>query len=306
MPEDGAGKKPAAESCPNCGTILAANVRYCSDCGQEQRDLRVPFRRFAGEALEGLFHIDAKAFRTLRALMLHPGALTVEYLTGRRRRYVAPVRLYITISVLFFFLAAVANPAGGSGTVQRDQTRLSGPGFSISFQSLPMKDLRNRTDAEIDSLMRLHAIGSGRINRYIVRQLARIADEGTEPFLHLFLRNCSYAMFVLMPFFAFLLHLFLRKEGLYYSESLIASVHFHSFGFAAGGLAILLSIFIPGIVVLPLYWLAAGWYLYRSVAVVYRVRKVRAFISTIVLLPVYFFIAIFVLMMLIFISIILV
>jgi hypothetical protein len=53
-------------------------------------------------------HLDGKTFQTLRLLFLKPGALTVEFLRGRRASYVSPVRLYLICSLLFFAVAAVA------------------------------------------------------------------------------------------------------------------------------------------------------------------------------------------------------
>ena len=50
----------------------------------------------------------ARSFQTLRLLIARPGALTVEFLAGRRARYISPVRLYLTCSLLFFALSAVA------------------------------------------------------------------------------------------------------------------------------------------------------------------------------------------------------
>jgi uncharacterized protein DUF3667 len=49
---------------------------------------------------------------TLRLLLFRPGALTAEYFLGRRARYLAPLRLYLTSTLLFFFLISVLDPVG--------------------------------------------------------------------------------------------------------------------------------------------------------------------------------------------------
>ncbi len=59
------------------------------------------------EASEVLTSLDSRLWRTLALLMFRPGALTWNYLEGRRARYVAPLRLFIAASVIFFFTAAV-------------------------------------------------------------------------------------------------------------------------------------------------------------------------------------------------------
>ncbi len=59
-----------------------------------------------GEVLRETLDVDGRAWRTLRTLFAHPGALTREYLLGRRRSYTPPLRLYLAISVSCFVLMA--------------------------------------------------------------------------------------------------------------------------------------------------------------------------------------------------------
>jgi hypothetical protein len=58
----------------------------------------------AAEALEDELTVDQRLPRTLHALFLRPGQLTVEYVNGRIVRYIRPVRLYLVSSVIFFLL----------------------------------------------------------------------------------------------------------------------------------------------------------------------------------------------------------
>ena len=44
-------------------------------------------------------------------LLFRPGRLTNEYLTGRRVRYLRPLRIYISTTIIFFFLISVLDPA---------------------------------------------------------------------------------------------------------------------------------------------------------------------------------------------------
>jgi hypothetical protein len=65
-------------------------------------------RNVAHEAVHEFLHLDGKIIQTLKLLVSKPGELTLEYFRGRRARYISPVRLYLTCSLLFFALAAVA------------------------------------------------------------------------------------------------------------------------------------------------------------------------------------------------------
>jgi len=93
-------------SCKNCDTPLEADFRFCPQCGQMNIEFERPLSELLGEALREAIDIDGRAARTLWALMRRPGLLTSEFLTGRRRLFTPPVRLYLVISVLFFLLTA--------------------------------------------------------------------------------------------------------------------------------------------------------------------------------------------------------
>ena len=63
---------------------------------------------FAHEATHEFLHLDGKILNTVKLLVFKPGQLTREFVEGRRARYISPLRVYLTFSLLFFFLAAVS------------------------------------------------------------------------------------------------------------------------------------------------------------------------------------------------------
>ena len=88
-------------SCTNCGNTMV-DV-YCAACGEKQPDRQdLGVGHFVRELADELFHLDSKLFRTLRDLMLRPGELTAAYFEGRKRRYVAPLRLLLALFALTF------------------------------------------------------------------------------------------------------------------------------------------------------------------------------------------------------------
>ena len=77
--------------CASCGRPISG--RFCSDCGEERLDLHdLTVRHFFTHAFHETFELDGKIWRTLRALLFHPGFLAAEYCAGRRRMYVNPFR----------------------------------------------------------------------------------------------------------------------------------------------------------------------------------------------------------------------
>ncbi|HEY4531434.1 MAG TPA: DUF3667 domain-containing protein [Luteimonas sp.] len=95
----------APAHCENCAAPL--HGAFCHACGQS---IHNPIRHF-GHAIEEFFeafwHLDGRLFRTLRDL-LSPGRVAINYLAGHRARYIAPLRLFVVLSVLTFFIGAAA------------------------------------------------------------------------------------------------------------------------------------------------------------------------------------------------------
>lgn len=84
--------------CRNCGTSIRG--AYCFECGQSVVDVRSPIWEATGIFLQQTFGTDARLWSTLRKLMLQPGVLTQEFLEGKQRRSLHPMRLFLIASVL--------------------------------------------------------------------------------------------------------------------------------------------------------------------------------------------------------------
>lgn len=95
------------EACLNCGSL---NVeQFCANCGKKAQATKQPLRVFLSDAVETLFNIDSRIFKTLKDLFRYPGKLTSEYIAGKRATYLPPLRIYISISVVYFLLAQLIN-----------------------------------------------------------------------------------------------------------------------------------------------------------------------------------------------------
>lgn len=93
------------ETCVSCGAPIA--TPFCPQCGEQRAgDRHYTLAHFAEETLESFVHADGRLVASVRALVLAPGSLTVAYLAGRRRPYLAPLQLFLVLNVLFFLLGA--------------------------------------------------------------------------------------------------------------------------------------------------------------------------------------------------------
>ncbi len=91
------------KTCLNCGATV--EERYCSRCGQENKEPKESFSHLLRHFFEDVTHYDSKFFITIKDLLFKPGFLTKEYLAGKRASYLHPIRLYAFISFLYFLLA---------------------------------------------------------------------------------------------------------------------------------------------------------------------------------------------------------
>ncbi|MFC5570307.1 DUF3667 domain-containing protein [Lysobacter yangpyeongensis] len=112
----------APANCENCGTLLQGH--YCHECGQSVHSPTRHFGHALEEVFESFWHLDGRVFRTLRDLMV-PGRVARNYLAGQRVRYIAPLRIFVIVSLLTFFVGKlvvhVDEPAvqfGGEGAAE--------------------------------------------------------------------------------------------------------------------------------------------------------------------------------------------
>lgn len=93
-------------SCRDCGTVLLG--RWCHACGQDSREPLRDLKDFAAEFADAAFSVDGKLPRTLAALVLRPGFLTLEYWDGHRTRWLTPLRLYLVVTFVAFLVFTLA------------------------------------------------------------------------------------------------------------------------------------------------------------------------------------------------------
>ena len=87
--------------CKNCNSELMGI--YCSECGQKNTEL-LSVKSIVKELTDNVFSFDSRFFITLKYLIIKPGFLTKEYWSGRRTTYLPPLRMYLVLSVFYFFL----------------------------------------------------------------------------------------------------------------------------------------------------------------------------------------------------------
>jgi hypothetical protein len=193
---------------------------FCHACGQKAASVQLGVHDFVHEATHEFLHLDGKILQTVKLLVARPGELTRQFLAGRRARYITPVRLYLTLSLIFFTLAAVL-PRG-----QQQIVKIGGDTRQLQ--------------------------GDTQFERRLVAGMQKAQKEGkrlTEEILH----NLPKVAFVLMPIFGLLTWAFYRKQQRYYIPHLYYAIHFHAFAFLVMSVSVLLGrTVLPRVVAAPL------------------------------------------------------
>jgi len=92
---------PPLPYCENCGANMAGP--FCAQCGQHAVDYRRSFGRVFADVLDSFLNWDSKFTISLWLLMSRPWKLTIDFLSGKRVLHMHPLRLYLLISIVFFF-----------------------------------------------------------------------------------------------------------------------------------------------------------------------------------------------------------
>jgi hypothetical protein len=298
--------------CLNCGRPLEPADDFCRNCGQRTRGTKVPLRDFISDFFQDYFTVDAKFFKSIFLLLAMPGSLTREFNEGKRKRYIAPFRMYLFTSFIYFFLLALSVDKNADGsfseadTIDAAKAQILDSLVSNRIVVLDVDSLRKMTDSlerdfqgstflsiEDNDTTEVAESGSfsNRFERYI-KNKAEIANEHPEAFIRSLLRSASITLFFLLPVFALILWAFHFKRGPYYVQHLVHSVHLHTFVFAVFSiyLGIGLAADVDGGLIVGLILLI---YLIWSLRRVYRQSVFTAVIKSLLILLIYLFVILF-------------
>ncbi len=87
-------------NCLNCGEALTG--RYCSSCGQSAKVGRLSWTSLVSEFIHTLTHADRSLLGTTFRMFIQPGTVLQEYISGKRKKYQAPVAfflIWVTLSI---------------------------------------------------------------------------------------------------------------------------------------------------------------------------------------------------------------
>ena len=91
--------------CLNCGTEFEG--KFCPECGQSAETGRFTMKFICENLLAAFISKDGGIWFTLKNLFTRPGAMIVEILNGKRRRYFSPFPMLIFALTVYILLASL-------------------------------------------------------------------------------------------------------------------------------------------------------------------------------------------------------
>jgi hypothetical protein len=213
--------------CLNCGEPLHGT--FCSACGQRVVPPRPSLRELLGEAFAEFSGWDGKLANTLRLLIRRPGQLTIDFLDGRRARYITPLRLYLSVSLVYFLLSAGAPPSVSTGRFAK--------AISANTEHVTVSAGVRNTDRQLSAEDREAILASAGSAPAPLRPALRRLATDPAGFQKDFSELSPKVFFALLPIFAVIVALFYRGRS--FAEHLYFTIHLQTFLFVALGFGML-------------------------------------------------------------------
>jgi hypothetical protein len=241
--------------CRNCDHDLSTLplAKYCPECGQETSLAPPTLREFVNHFFGNYIAVKGGFVQTLWRLVTRPGALTVDYLQGRKRRYMLPFRLYLTISVISFLIfGALASQSTRDGGIELN---LGAGDKTAKVESGELKNAQNDApktlqDIELKDIKKARVLSFGD-DSYIEFDEGKLTCHNVpdwactraktkfgskeafriliETLPERIIRYWAYAMFALVPIFAALLKLVYVRRRMTYGSHVVFALHLHAF-----------------------------------------------------------------------------
>ncbi len=243
-------------TCQNCGHQVAQ--RYCSYCGQENIETRQSFGHLVRHFAEDITHYDNSFWRTIKYLLGRPAYLTKAYLAGKRNSFLPPVRLYIFVSFVAFFIPYLLPDFTGDfkypdPIIQRAEAHADQELYGIGLSNGSRFYARSHysTQAQLDSLQQALPAGKklGAFDYWTEKKMIELSkykqEELAEKFNESFAHNFPKGLFVYMPLFALVVGLFHSRKKWYYFDHAIFTLHYFTFLLLAFTLLNILNSLLP-------------------------------------------------------------
>jgi hypothetical protein len=271
--------------CMNCGSTLNEVYNFCPSCGQENNNKNVSLRHVMGDFFNNYFALDSKLGKSFKPFLFHPGFLTLKFNEGKRASYISPLRLYLVISLLYFFIINIVIQnfvedekyrmevkAVSQNNLQKDKNKnqaltehnlnsgLKDKGVlgdsldkttehqKKNEQDVMAKFVKYRYDVNVTNDMLYDSLNLKSQNENMeifLKKLIKVGRSDPAFITSYIVKNLPVMMFLLLPLFALILKLLYIRRGILYIQHLIHALHLHAFAYLLYGISIILIFSLP-------------------------------------------------------------
>ncbi|MBR8535661.1 DUF3667 domain-containing protein [Carboxylicivirga sediminis] len=249
--------------CKNCDNQFSG--KYCSNCGQSVKELERPIRFMIADFMGTIITFDTRLVKTLVTILFKPGRLTLDYIAGKRARYMPPFRFYLFISFVMFLLMSIVtnnsiqyNYDNTKNKVETGKAEITAMVDSVKHSNDSIYvAAREAIKAELDS-SQIDSTELDKMDSFIAdienavedvddsdskyAKTARMIKDYPELYVNKLYQFTSWSLFLFMPIFAFFLWIsFFRTRSLYIGH-LIFALNIHSFIFTITAIVIAVNI----------------------------------------------------------------
>jgi hypothetical protein len=250
------------DECLNCGLDLHGQ-NFCPECGQENATRDLSLWTLTIDFLGDYFSFDSKLFGTMVPLLVKPGVVPMEFVSGMRIRHIPPFRILVFTSFIFFFIWGVTLDTKNESASDLRKELNSGLNQSIQEDLLTTPDSLLTLGSD-NANIHISGLDSATESRFLgnLNTVSELIDQGMRPeaavdslidpnnpmeykiFLQLakvyasdsialtkyFIGNLSIFILAIQPFFALLLYLlYIRKRKTFkYIRHIVFGFYLHS------------------------------------------------------------------------------
>ncbi len=285
--------------CRNCETDFKGN--FCPHCGQTIKEFDRPFSILIYDFMGTVFAFDARFFKTIKAVLFHPGKFSFEYMKGKRASYMKPFQFYVFVSFLFFLLLNIHTKSiihFNQDTESMVQDTIKKDAINTDVELAGPTNIPNSDKQIMDSVSKMNKLKpSGFISLAEIEKaktgIEKVLEKGghtnteqrilrntikmlsyPDVFISKLYKYFSWSFFIVMPLFAFWLWLFFHKTRKFYSSHFIYSLNLHATTFLIFTLIVAVKLIFPNKTIsienwlfwlIPIYiWLGMRKYYGRS------------------------------------------
>lgn len=288
--------------CPNCKN--ETTEEFCGKCGQKKFDDSRTLLTIFLDLFNEQFGLGGKFWRTMKPFVVKPGYISKIYIAGKRKSYISPVQMLVTLNLLFIFFVQNFHISTTNMNISVDSEN------RLNYESRIIFDTNDHCVARLEEQMDLLKKHEEEKDQKSFLEPEFDAEkhkrkmEARENVFSLLKNSCHfsevsteiqiYLIWLQAPFMALLLALFFKRSKIPLIHHFFHSFHILSFQVMILNLFVLAYIMFNINVNPAFYWVVTygSFFLYIIVSVknVYQEKFFKSFIKSCLVFVIYSFV----------------